>query len=160
MTAPVAAPVPPLDDLRVPQFWRDLGLPGLVDVHVHFMPPRMLHRVWAHFEGAGSLMGGTVWPITYRWPDGDRVAHLARLGVLAYPALAYAHKPGMARDLNEWTLAFAAALRAEASTSMAQALASEAPIDGDQLELFAQEFFAALKPSDRPAPPWQWPKKS
>ena len=28
-------------------------------------------------------------------------------------------------------------------------------IDGDQLELFAQEFFAALKPSDRPAPPAQ-----
>ena len=28
-------------------------------------------------------------------------------------------------------------------------------IDGHQLELFAQDFFAALKPSDRPAPPSQ-----
>lgn len=28
-------------------------------------------------------------------------------------------------------------------------------VDGQQLELFAQEFFAALKPSDRPAPPAQ-----
>lgn len=28
-------------------------------------------------------------------------------------------------------------------------------VDGDQLELFAQEFFAALRPSDRPAPPSQ-----
>lgn len=28
-------------------------------------------------------------------------------------------------------------------------------IDGHQLELFAQEFFAALKPSDKPAPPSQ-----
>jgi uncharacterized protein len=29
------------------------------------------------------------------------------MGVLAYPALSYAHKPGMARDLNAWALEFA-----------------------------------------------------
>jgi uncharacterized protein len=100
--------VPPEADARVPAFWRALGLPGLVDIHVHFMPPRMLRRVWAHFD-AGSPLMGISWPITYRWPDADRVAHLARLGVTAYTALAYAHRPGMARDLNDWTLAFAAA---------------------------------------------------
>ncbi|MGH8854048.1 MAG: M48 family metallopeptidase, partial [Telluria sp.] len=35
-----------------------------------------------------------------------------------------------------------------------QAMASSR-VDGSQLELFAQEFFAALKPSDKPAPPAQ-----
>ena len=74
-----------LTDAAVPRFWHGLDLPGLVDVHVHFYPDRMLRKVWQHFD-AGS------WPITYRWPDGARVAHLAALGVRAYPALSYAHR--------------------------------------------------------------------
>jgi predicted TIM-barrel fold metal-dependent hydrolase len=90
----------------VPAFWRDLGLPGLADIHVHFLPPRMLRRVWAHFDEAGPLVG-TPWPIVYRWSDEERVAHLEQLGVRAYTALAYAHRPDMAADLNAWTLDFA-----------------------------------------------------
>jgi predicted TIM-barrel fold metal-dependent hydrolase len=99
---------PPDADARVPAFWQALGLPGLIDVHVHFLPPRMLRRVWAYFDDVGPLTG-IAWPITYRWPDEDRVAHLRTMGVRRYPALAYAHKPDMASDLNDWTLAFAAA---------------------------------------------------
>src|SRR5262249_42167571 len=64
----------------------------------------MLRRVWAYFDRAGDF-----WPITYRWPDPERVAHLAALGVPRYPALAYAHRPGMAAELNDWTLDFARA---------------------------------------------------
>ena len=30
---------PPVDD-DIPRYWRELGLPGLVDVHVHFLPVR------------------------------------------------------------------------------------------------------------------------
>jgi predicted TIM-barrel fold metal-dependent hydrolase len=92
----------------VPAFWRGLGLPGLADVHVHFLPERMLRRVWAYFDEAGPLVGRR-WPIMYRWSDADRVAHLAALGVRAFSALAYAHRPDMAADLNDWTLRFAAA---------------------------------------------------
>jgi uncharacterized protein len=95
-------------DAEVPGFWRGLGLPGLVDTHVHFLPERMLRRVWAYFDRVGPLTGRT-WPIAYRWPDTERVAHLSALGVRAYPALAYAHLPSMAADLNDWTLDFAAA---------------------------------------------------
>jgi predicted TIM-barrel fold metal-dependent hydrolase len=68
----------------------------------------MLRRVWAYFDMVGPLTG-TAWPITYRWPDEARVRHLNRMGVRRYSALAYAHKPDMAGDLNDWTLAFAAA---------------------------------------------------
>jgi hypothetical protein len=99
--------VTPDDDARVPDFWRTLDLPGLVDVHTHFLPERMLRRVWAYFDGVGPATGRP-WPITYRWPDDARVAHLAAMGVRAYTALAYAHKPDMAADLNDWTLGFAA----------------------------------------------------
>ncbi|MDM4719761.1 amidohydrolase family protein [Micromonospora sp. WMMA1363] len=96
------------DDADVPAFWQGLGLPGLADVHVHFLPPRLLRRVWAYFETAGPLIG-TGWPIRYRESDAERVAHLRRLGVRAFSALAYAHKAGMAEELNRWTLDFARA---------------------------------------------------
>lgn len=98
---------PPAEDAAVPQFWRRLGLPGLADVHTHFLPPRMLRKVWAYFDAAGPLVG-TEWPIRYRWDDEARVAHLRRLGVRAFSALAYPHRPGMAESLNGWTLDFAA----------------------------------------------------
>ncbi|MBX7266170.1 amidohydrolase [Micromonospora sp. Llam7] len=95
-------------DDAVPRFWQGLGLPGLADVHVHFLPPRLRRRVWEYFDSAGPLVG-LEWPIRYRWSDEDRVAHLRRLGVRAFGALAYAHRPGMAEQLNAWTLDFARA---------------------------------------------------
>src|SRR5256886_11078958 len=99
---------PPGEDTDVPAFCRALGVPGLADVHVHFLPPRLLGRVWEYFDAAGPLVGIT-WPIRYRWPDEQRVAHLRALGVRMFSALAYAHRPGMAADLNAWTLEFARA---------------------------------------------------
>jgi predicted TIM-barrel fold metal-dependent hydrolase len=98
----------PVDDAGVPAFWRGLGLPGLADVHVHFLPPRMQERVWAHFAGASPLIGRD-WPIRYRWPVAERLAALRALGVRAFSALPYAHRPGMATDLNAWAADFAAA---------------------------------------------------
>ncbi len=41
------------------------------------------------------------WPITYRWPQDQRLAHLRSLGVRAFPTLLYAHKPQMAAALND-----------------------------------------------------------
>src|ERR1700759_1564765 len=100
------------DDARVidddvTAFWRGLGLPGLADVHTHFLPERMQRRVWAHFDQAGPLIGRP-WPITYRQPVAERVALLRGFGVRMFTALAYAHRPGMAAGLNDWTLDFAA----------------------------------------------------
>ncbi|MET8335507.1 amidohydrolase family protein [Streptosporangium canum] len=98
--------IPEPADADVPVWWRRLGLPGLADVHVHFLPERMERRVWHHFENGGPLMGAG-WPIQYRMPVEERVARLGELGVRAFSALAYAHRPGMAADLNAWTLDFA-----------------------------------------------------
>ncbi|MEV4642049.1 amidohydrolase family protein [Actinoplanes sp. NPDC049548] len=91
----------------VTDFAAALGLPGLADVHTHFLPERMQRRVWAHFDEAGPLIGRD-WPIRYRGTEAERVAELGRLGVRVFSALAYAHRPGMAADLNAWTLDFAA----------------------------------------------------
>ena len=103
---PVDGVPPPAADEDIPEFCRALGIPGLADVHVHFMPPRMLRRVWAYFDEAGPLVGRR-WPVRYRWTDPERVAHLRAMGVRVFSALAYAHRPGMAADLNAWTIAFA-----------------------------------------------------
>jgi cytosine/adenosine deaminase-related metal-dependent hydrolase len=77
-------------------------VPGLADVHVHFMPQRLLRRVWEYFDAAGLLVG-TSWPIRYRWPQEQRVAHLRKLGVRMFSALSYAHRPGMAAWLSAWS---------------------------------------------------------
>ena len=76
-------------------------------MHTHFLPPRMQRRVWEHFDRAGPLIGRE-WPITYRGSEPERVATLRGFGVRMFTALAYAHRPGMAADLNDWTLGFAA----------------------------------------------------
>jgi predicted TIM-barrel fold metal-dependent hydrolase len=98
----------PGSDAEVPVYWRALGLPGIIDCHVHFMPESVTRKVWAYFEAAGPLIGRE-WPIRYAWPESERLAHLRSMGVRAFPSLAYPHKPGMAAWLNEWTREFAAA---------------------------------------------------
>jgi len=96
---------PPRSDAEVPAFWRALGLPGLIDTHVHFMPDRVLQKVWAYFDSAGPLIGRR-WPIEYRWPQAERLDRLHAMGVRAFPSLVYAHKPGMAAWLNDWAREF------------------------------------------------------
>ncbi|MCX6406599.1 MAG: amidohydrolase family protein [Propionibacteriales bacterium] len=96
-----------LADADLPALAASLDLPGLFDVHVHFMHPKVLAKVWAYFDSAGPLLGRP-WPITYRGSDDERVAHLRAMGVRHFSALSYAHRPGVASFMNDWTLDFAA----------------------------------------------------
>ena len=95
------------ESAAVVAFWHDLGLPGLVDIHTHFMPANVLAKVWAFFD-QGSAHSGHPWPIVYRHPEDERVAMLRAFGVRRFSALAYPHKPGMAAWLNGWEAEFAA----------------------------------------------------
>lgn len=92
---------------EVREFWQRLGLPGLVDVHTHFMPEQVLRKVWAYFDAVGPLTG-MEWPITYRHEEEERVALLREFGVRAFTSMLYPHKPGMAAWLNGWAADFAA----------------------------------------------------
>jgi uncharacterized protein len=96
----------PTSDEDIPRFVDQLGLPGLADVHVHFLPEPMLQKVWAYFDRAEASYG-RAWPIQYRLSEADRLARLRGFGVRAIPALSYAHKPGMAAWLNAWSADFA-----------------------------------------------------
>jgi uncharacterized protein len=95
-----------LADVDVSAWTERLGLPGLYDVHVHFLPPSIMAKVWAEFDSAGPLIGRP-WPIRYRGSDEERVAQLRALGVRRFSALPYAHKPGIAGFFNDWARTFA-----------------------------------------------------
>jgi uncharacterized protein len=97
----------PASDAEVPGFVRALGLPGLADIHVHFLPPAMERKVWAYFDDAETAYG-TPWPIAYRVDEATRLEILRGLGLRAIPALTYPHKPGMAAWLNDWNREFVA----------------------------------------------------
>ncbi|MGH3460559.1 MAG: amidohydrolase family protein [Kribbellaceae bacterium] len=98
---------PPDETAQVTAFWRDLGLPGLVDVHTHFMPARVLDKVWAYFDQVGPLTG-RAWPIAYRADEDARLEQLRGFGVRAFTSMLYPHKPDMAAWLNAWAADFAA----------------------------------------------------
>jgi len=106
MTAAGAA-VAGTDAARARAFLERTGLPGLIDVHTHFMPERLLAAVRAYFDAAGPLIGRP-WPIVYRQDEQARVAALRSFGVGTFTAMLYPHKPGMARSLNDWAAEFAA----------------------------------------------------
>ena len=89
-------------------FWQDLGLPGMVDLHVHFLPPPIERAVWREFDGEGELIGRP-WPIHYRGSVDERLAFLREAGIRRFPTLPYAHKPGVAGFLNDWSRDLAAA---------------------------------------------------
>ena len=89
---------------------RDVGgmivTPGLIDLHTHFLPPRVMAKVRAQFDAAGPLIGRP-WPLHYRDEDDALVEVLRSYGVRRFTALPYAHKPGMAEFLNDWAAGFA-----------------------------------------------------
>ncbi|RNL78685.1 amidohydrolase family protein [Nocardioides marmorisolisilvae] len=93
-----------------------LGIPGLFDVHVHFLPANIQAAVWREFDQAGPKIGRP-WPILYRGSVTERVEQLRSFGVRRFTALPYAHKPGVAGYLNDW----AAGLAAEVPECLASA---------------------------------------
>ena len=90
----------------VRRVWEHLGLAGIIDVHTHFMPKRVMDKVWAYFDATGPLVGRP-WPITYRAEEQQRLDTLRAFGVRRFTSLVYPHKPQMAAWLNQWAADFA-----------------------------------------------------
>ncbi|MCW2865224.1 MAG: amidohydrolase [Actinoallomurus sp.] len=99
-------PRPPSEDAQIPAFWRSLGLPGLIDVHTHFMPDNVLTKVWAYFDRFTEA--GLSWSPHYRFDEERRLSLLREFGVRRFTALLYPHRPDMAEWLNAWGADFAA----------------------------------------------------
>ncbi len=97
-----------LDDSGVRGYAASLGLSGIIDLHVHFMPDNVMRKVWEYFASAGPLIGST-WHVKYRLGEQERIELLAEMGVVRYGALCYPHKASMAQWLNDWSASFAQA---------------------------------------------------
>jgi predicted TIM-barrel fold metal-dependent hydrolase len=86
-------PLPALDDPegeRVPA-----ALPFIVDAHVHVFPDSLFGSIWKWFEKHG-------WPIRYQLKAPEALNFLLGRGIGHVIALQYAHKPGVARELNRY----------------------------------------------------------
>ena len=101
-------PLPALDDVegeRVPD-----GMPPVIDAHVHVFPRGLFEALWRWFDR-------NAWPIRYQLDPQDVVGFLLRRGVRHVVALQYAHRPGIAAELNRFMAQLCA--REEAVTGLA-----------------------------------------
>jgi predicted TIM-barrel fold metal-dependent hydrolase len=123
-------PLPAVNDeegLRLPE-----GLPPVVDAHVHLFPDPVAEAIWRWFEKYG-------WPIRYKLHTPEVVAFLLSRGVSRVVALAYAHKPGMARFLNQY---MAEVVQAEPRVT---GLATVLPGEEGAADILAEAFAAGLQ---------------
>src|SRR5215470_6720516 len=70
-----------------------MGLPPVIDAHVHLFPDRVFEAVWRWFDRYG-------WPIRYKLHSPKVLNFLFARGIARVVALQYSHQPGMARMLN------------------------------------------------------------
>ncbi|MER6664927.1 amidohydrolase family protein [Amycolatopsis japonica] len=96
----------PASDAEIPGWISALGIDGLVDLHLHFLPKPVMDKVWAYFDQAEEHYG-MAWPVHYRTTEEERVETLRSFGVRRFAPLVYPHKPGMAEWLTSWALEFA-----------------------------------------------------
>jgi predicted TIM-barrel fold metal-dependent hydrolase len=93
MSALLQTPLPALDDREddhVPA-----ALPAVIDAHVHLFPDNLFASIWKWFDKFG-------WPIRYRFGSPEAIEFLLSRGVSRIVGLHYAHKPGVARELNSY----------------------------------------------------------
>jgi uncharacterized protein len=70
-----------------------VGRYSVIDAHVHVFPPPVFQALWQWFDE-------NAWSIRYRLTVPEIAGFLREHGVARAVALPYAHRPGMARELN------------------------------------------------------------
>jgi predicted TIM-barrel fold metal-dependent hydrolase len=93
MSALLQTPLPALDDREDDQVPN--SLPAVIDAHVHLFPDNLFASVWQWFEKFG-------WPIRYRLKSSEAIEFLLLRGVSRIVGLQYAHRPGIADELNAY----------------------------------------------------------
>jgi predicted TIM-barrel fold metal-dependent hydrolase len=72
-----------------------VGLPAVVDAHVHIFPHNIFSAIWQWFDE-------NAWHIRYQLTTSQVFEFLLSHGVSHIIALQYAHKPGIAGKLNQY----------------------------------------------------------
>jgi len=109
-----------------------IGLPPVIDAHVHLFPDRVFEAVWRWFDRYG-------WPILYKLHSPKVLNFLFARGIARVVALQYSHQPGMARMLNGYLAEIA---RAEPRVT---GLATVLPGEPDAAEILDEAFRAGLQ---------------
>jgi uncharacterized protein len=78
------------EDTKVPS-----GLPAVIDAHVHVFPQIIFSAVWKWFDQNG-------WHIRYQLTSSQVLEFLVSRGIQHIIAFQYAHKPGIAGELNKY----------------------------------------------------------
>jgi hypothetical protein len=89
----LSAPLSGIDDpegAKIPN-----SMPFVVDAHVHVFPKSIFQSIWNWFDQYG-------YPIRYRLNTEEVFNFLLSRGVGHIVAMQYAHKPGIAKDLNRY----------------------------------------------------------
>ena len=107
------------------------GLPVVIDAHVHLFPDDLFAAIWQWFDQYG-------WPIRYRLPAERIINFLESHGIGRIVALQYAHKPGVARGLNQFMAGICA--RNDKVTGMATVF----PGEPDAAVILEEAFEAGL----------------
>lgn len=76
-----------------------------IDVHTHFFPEKLFRAIYLYWDKM-YLPFFPTWKNIYKWPADELTAFLERANVQHYTTLNYAHKPGLASSLNDWTADF------------------------------------------------------
>jgi predicted TIM-barrel fold metal-dependent hydrolase len=72
-----------------------VGLPSVIDTHVHIFPRAISSAIWNWFDE-------NAWHIRYQMNSSRVLDFLLSRGIKHIIALQYAHKPGIARQLNAY----------------------------------------------------------
>jgi hypothetical protein len=73
-----------------------------IDSHTHFFPERLFKAIWAYWERVIRQFYSN-WINKYEWPNVELVEFLRAQQIKRFTTLNYAHKKGVAEELNEWT---------------------------------------------------------
>jgi len=117
----------------------------IVDFHVHLFPDRLFEAIWKHFVADYG------WSVLHRLYWRECVAYLRERGVGPIVYSNYAHRPGIAKGLNDWNLTvleetsdlycYAAYHPGDADAlAMAASLLEHPRILGFKLQLLVQQF--------------------
>jgi predicted TIM-barrel fold metal-dependent hydrolase len=77
-----------------------------IDSHVHFFPPNLFKAIWDFFETPAENGQSRGWSIKYKLEIEELVEFLKSEKVTAFTTYNYAHKKGIAENINEWTYHF------------------------------------------------------
>lgn len=123
-----------------------------IDTHVHFFPPNLFKAIWGFFETPDKEGNPRGWSIKYKLENKDLVELLKTEKVISFTTYNYAHKKGIAEQINEWTHQFCKQYREaiafgcvwpgdDNKLEYVQKIFDEYKFQGIKLQILVQDFY-------------------